>query len=156
MTMPERKPLTPQVALADKLKQLAIDTKNDSAASYVMFTQALEFAIKGGDPTVAMAVIDAIAKSFDLDAWDLRQKTLAHHWAHAAKAEDVRALVVHSAIELGATSDWREPVRYHRLRPGNDGHEPFRRGQGQRLARRNSRFERANQADAKRAARVGS
>ena len=48
---------------------------------------------------VAMAVIDAIAKSFDLDAWDLRQKTLAQ-LAHAAKAEDVRALVVHSAIEL--------------------------------------------------------
>jgi uncharacterized membrane protein YgcG len=88
-----------QVALADKLKQLSIDTKNDPSASYVMFNQALEFAIKGGDPTVAMAVIDALAKSFDVDAWDLRQKTLAQ-LAHAAKAEDVRALVVHSAIEL--------------------------------------------------------
>jgi NPCBM/NEW2 domain len=88
-----------QLELARKLEQLATDTKNDPNSSYVAFAQALDFATKCGDSALAMEVVDAMAKSFDLDVWDLRQKTLTQ-LAHAAKTDEARSAVAHSAIEL--------------------------------------------------------
>jgi hypothetical protein len=88
-----------QLALAQKLEKLATDTKSDSAARYVMFSQALELATKLADAGLTTSILDALSKSYDFDVWDLRQKTFTQ-LARAAKTPEDRAAIAKAALEL--------------------------------------------------------
>lgn len=88
-----------QLALAKKLQKLGQDTKNDAASRYVTHVQAIDFATKAGDPALAIDLIAALAKGFEMDVWDLRQKTITQ-LARAAKSPDVRATVARDAVDF--------------------------------------------------------
>lgn len=88
-----------QLTLAKKLQKLGTDTKNDPAERYVTYTQALDLATKAGDPALAVDLIDTLNKGFELDVWDLRQKTLMQ-LARSAKSGDVRATIARNAVDL--------------------------------------------------------
>ena len=88
-----------QLALAERLEKLAADTKDDLSARYVTFSQALEIATRFGNVDLALEVVETLGNSYDLDVWDLRQKTLTQ-LARTARSADGRAAVAKSALDL--------------------------------------------------------
>ena len=79
-------------SLAKKLLQQGIDTPNDAAGRFVLFDTARELAVGANDGAVAFDVIDKTAEYFDVDAFAMKEETLA------AFAKSARIPSAHQAI----------------------------------------------------------
>jgi hypothetical protein len=89
-----------QVALAKHLAKLAEeDFARDPAVSYVMAKEALDMAVKQGEPALASELVGGFSNHFDLDTWDLKATTLGR-LARSAKTADTRAALAKGALEL--------------------------------------------------------
>jgi len=64
-------------ALARALLAQAAKTTGDPASSYVLYREAIDAAVQGGDPVVALFAVDEQARFFDVDLVALRSDTLA-------------------------------------------------------------------------------
>ena len=65
-----------KLGLAQKLEQLAKETKDDPAAKYVCLEQARKLAAEVGDLAKAFALIDALVMEFETDALELKTSTM--------------------------------------------------------------------------------
>jgi hypothetical protein len=65
-----------QKALAEELLQKAQSTKDDAATQYVLFEEAGRFAIRAKDADLASQVIEEMGATFNVDAFDLKVKSL--------------------------------------------------------------------------------
>ncbi|HEV3145093.1 MAG TPA: hypothetical protein VGZ47_14480 [Gemmataceae bacterium] len=62
--------------LAAQLFDSALKTNDDLAVRFVLFREACDIAAQAGDPKTALAAADALAKEFDINALELKCKTL--------------------------------------------------------------------------------
>ncbi len=81
-----------QQALAKKLLQQGIDTKDDAPTRYVLFQESMEIAAKSGDVETAMAAVTETAKAYEIDGLALKAKTLIGMISGAKSAEAAGAL----------------------------------------------------------------
>jgi hypothetical protein len=65
-----------QLALAHKLREEATST-DDLPTKFVLLREARDLAVKGGDFEYALATVDAIAKSFTIDAEEMKASALS-------------------------------------------------------------------------------
>ncbi|OYV86037.1 MAG: hypothetical protein B7Z73_12455 [Planctomycetia bacterium 21-64-5] len=85
---PEQKRTLAQEFVAQALAATKVD-----ATAYVRLRQAVDLADAGGDLDLAWQAIDRLAKTFDVDAQDLRQKSLTEIGKTAKSPEQCRELV---------------------------------------------------------------
>src|SRR5207244_9680278 len=64
------------VALAEKLLQLAIDTKDDMTARYVLLCEARDLAAGGGKALLALKAVDELTEGFAIDTLETKQAAL--------------------------------------------------------------------------------
>ncbi|MCY3023674.1 MAG: formylglycine-generating enzyme family protein [Planctomycetota bacterium] len=77
--------LEDKAALAQKLSQLADETKDDAAARYAAWNEASALAAQSGDMETALAVLDKMAATFAVDIVPLKKTAFA---AMAANTRD--------------------------------------------------------------------
>jgi hypothetical protein len=65
-----------QLALAHKLREEAVST-NDFPTKFVLLREARDLAVKGGEFEYALATVDTIAKSFTIDAEEMKASALS-------------------------------------------------------------------------------
>jgi WD40 repeat protein len=65
-----------RLKLANRLLKEAADTKDDSAARFVLLREAADLAAKAGDPQLAMQAIDQTAEGFEAEVLPLRAAAL--------------------------------------------------------------------------------
>jgi hypothetical protein len=82
-TKPEDK-----AALAKKLLQAALDTKDDDDGRYVLITTAIELAAGGRDTDTALAAATQMATLFQADSYTLKIDALSKVLAEARKVND--------------------------------------------------------------------
>jgi hypothetical protein len=100
-----------QVALARKLERLAAETRDDATTCYVLRSQAIELAIRGGDADLAADLATRLVQSFDVDVWPLRLKA----WSRLPQflsSSDNRTAFVRRAVQFAneATGDDRYEI----------------------------------------------
>ncbi|WP_439621892.1 family 16 glycoside hydrolase [Gemmata sp.] len=66
-----------RAALAEKLLALALETRDDPAARFVLFREARDLAAEGGAVPAALDAIDAAAKFFDINPLAMKADALA-------------------------------------------------------------------------------
>ena len=88
-----------QLALAHRLAELANQTADDPAARYVAASQALDIAVKLCDVRLASDLVGGFSTYYEIDAWELRAKTLVQLAAKAHSA-DARAVIASAAFDL--------------------------------------------------------
>jgi hypothetical protein len=88
-----------QTMLALKLLATGSTSKDDPKTQYVLFREAREAAIRGGDVATAMAAIEQTAAVFDVDAADLRMKTLAA-MRTAARTPEANKNIAEAALRM--------------------------------------------------------
>jgi len=81
-----------KLALAQKLLQQAEETKDDAAARYVLFREAINLATQAGDLTQAFTAADELAKEFAVSGAALKAAAIDKAAADVAPA-DAKALV---------------------------------------------------------------
>jgi hypothetical protein len=86
-------------ALAKKLGEEALTTKNDPTTRYVLATQSLENAVKLGDAKLASGLVKGLTDYYDIDSWELKAKTLSQ-LAAVAKTVEARELIASGAYDL--------------------------------------------------------
>ncbi len=64
------------VALANKLFDACIETKDSPTDRYVLFTESRDAAVRGGDVVATVRAIDQIANEFAIDAIAMKAKSL--------------------------------------------------------------------------------
>lgn len=96
------------LALARTLGKLATEEKSDKVARYVLATQGLDYAVKGGDVQLASAFVGGLNTYYRIDAWELKSKTLGQ-LSHTVKTSQARAEIARESLELAeqALSDDR-------------------------------------------------
>ena len=82
-------------ALARLLLDQAVQIKDDPTSLWVLYRDALDAAVQGGDQRIAFEVIDAMARSFDIDPLALKNSSLA------TLAKSVKTLEESAAIADG-------------------------------------------------------
>ncbi len=87
-----------QLALAQKLQKMAMETTNDPASQFTMFRQALDLAIKCCDVGLTTSLMEALVASYEVDPSELRQKTFTQ-LARTAKTPDDRAAIAKTALD---------------------------------------------------------
>ncbi|MEK6237426.1 MAG: LamG domain-containing protein [Planctomycetales bacterium] len=88
-----------KAALAKRLLQTATETKDDAAAQFVLFKQARELAVEGGDVATALESVLRLAESFEVDSLKLQTDAL-EGLAGTAKFASQRTRLVESGIAL--------------------------------------------------------
>ncbi len=88
-----------QLALAHRLAELANQTTDDPVTRYVAAEKALEIAVNLGDVRLASDLVGGFCTYYEVDAWDLRAKTL-RQLAAKARSADTRAVIAGAAFEL--------------------------------------------------------
>ena len=88
-----------QLALAHRLAELANQTTDDPVTRYVAADKALEIAVNLGDVRLASDLVGGFCTYYEVDAWDLRAKTL-RQLAAKARIADTRAVIAGAAFEL--------------------------------------------------------
>ncbi len=86
-------------ALAKKLGDEAAKTKDDPTTRYVLATQSLENAVKLCDAKLASELVHGLSLYYDIDAWELKAKTLSQ-LAAVAKTVEARQLIASGAYDL--------------------------------------------------------
>jgi hypothetical protein len=66
-----------RVALAERLLQLGLETKDDLAARYVLLDEAREQAAQAGKVALSLAATEELIKSFEINPLDVRRDALA-------------------------------------------------------------------------------
>ncbi len=96
------------LALARTLGKLATEETSDKVARYVLATQGLDYAIKGGDVQLASAFVGGLNTHYQIDAWELKSKTLSQ-LSHTVKTSQAKAEIARESLELAeqALSDDR-------------------------------------------------
>ncbi len=64
-------------ALADKLLQLGLETKDDVPARYLLLSEAKDLAIKAGRPALTLRAVQALADTFEIDEGVVKQAAVA-------------------------------------------------------------------------------
>jgi formylglycine-generating enzyme required for sulfatase activity len=90
---------TDQHALAKKLLQQGIDTKDDSPTKYVLFREAREIAAKFADVETALAAIAETAKHYEIDGLALKAKILIAMVA-GAKSPDTVSILTDACLNV--------------------------------------------------------
>lgn len=75
-----------RVAFAHKLQELA-DAENDPAAKFVMLREARECAVDGGDLVYCMAIVDDIAKTYAINAREMKASALSEGFDKSAVSQ---------------------------------------------------------------------
>ena len=87
------------LALARTLGKLATEETSDKAARYVLATQGLDYAIKAGDVQLASAFVGGLNTHYQIDAWELKSKTLSQ-LSHTVKTSQAKAEIARESLEL--------------------------------------------------------
>ena len=96
-----------KAALAAKLLEDARGTRDNPAAEYVLFEQSLKLAIESADPSQAQKTIDAMARAFEIDAFEAKVTAFAEISRSARSLTDRQSLVdsalavADAAVEAG-------------------------------------------------------
>ena len=85
--------------LARRLGDLANSTSDDPAARYVLAMQGLEFAIKAGDVQLASAFVGGLNTHYQIDAWELKSKTLSQ-LSRTVKTQAGKVEIAHESLDL--------------------------------------------------------
>lgn len=85
--------------LAKKLGAAVTNPKEDPTIRYVSATQSLELAVKVCDAKLASDQVHGLTLYYDLDAWELKAKTLSQ-LASVAKTPELRKLIAGGAFDL--------------------------------------------------------
>jgi hypothetical protein len=92
-----------QLALAHKLREEAVST-DDLPTKFVLLREARDLAVKGGDFQYALATVDTIAKSFTIDAEEMKASALSlgvdFAYLPAAQLVDAYLKVADNALEV--------------------------------------------------------
>jgi hypothetical protein len=88
-----------KVDLARYLARLASDTHDDPVKHYVLDDQALAMAIRFGDVALAADVVRDMTANYQVDAWDLRMKTL-NELAQVGGPPRHRAVIAEAAYSI--------------------------------------------------------
>jgi WD40 repeat protein/formylglycine-generating enzyme required for sulfatase activity len=83
--------------LAAQLFDASRNFSGQSNEEFVVLRRAMELAGEGGDATLMLAIGDAMAQQYAVDALAIKRKMLADHFATANDAARIGALVEHSA-----------------------------------------------------------
>lgn len=87
------------LALAVKLRDLSGQLRAEPAARFVVISEAWRLGREAGDADVAISALDELAAEYDIDAWDLRTKTLTAILRNA-KSPDARTAAARRALDL--------------------------------------------------------
>ena len=66
-----------RIALAGKLLQLGLDTKDDVAARFMLCREARDLAARAGDVGLSLRAVDAIAKEYEIDSVGMKRLALS-------------------------------------------------------------------------------
>ena len=96
-----------QAALGRMLARLVAEGGDGSAVRYVMASQALELAVKSGEVNLAVDSQEELILWYDIDAWDLRSKTLTQltQNVRTVAARDRLARRTFELVELALAED---------------------------------------------------
>lgn len=87
-----------RVALARKLVEQGLQTKDDAAARFVQFREAQELAAQAGNVEVALCAIGELSKEFQIDAAAMRNQALTTVAQNAKTPEEFKALAESSLL----------------------------------------------------------
>jgi len=103
-----------KLALAQKLIEQAKDTKDDMAARYVLFREAIDLATQAGDLTQAFRAADELGKDFAVRSASLKADAVDKAAAGVAAGDSARALVetlLPIVDEAAAADDYEAAAR---------------------------------------------
>jgi hypothetical protein len=81
-----------RLLLARKLLDQGAQTKDDPASQYVLFREARELAVQGGEVEVAIQAVDRMTKAFEVDGVALKAAALSSLEKSAKTPEQLRAI----------------------------------------------------------------
>ena len=96
-------------ALAEMLLQQGLETKNDAAGRYTLFSKARDLAIESGNPTLTMKVIEEIGTSYSVDVVKAKAgslRLLEASTRFSTQKKELAATALGLADELIAVSDF--------------------------------------------------
>ncbi len=94
-----RKAPADALLLSRKLSAVAMRTQDDPAGRYILLREARDLAAKAGDARVALMAIDAMGRSFEVDAPKLKAEALTA-LASAAKSGKPSEATAEAALDL--------------------------------------------------------
>jgi hypothetical protein len=96
------------IALADKLAAGAVEEKDSPAARYVMLTEAIDLAAKGGEVDRAVRAACRIDDDFNAPGLkDVLASAFAEHFGAKDRLDDFKAI---AAAELGKPADAKDQI----------------------------------------------
>jgi hypothetical protein len=105
-------------AALQKLGKLLLDqarqTRDDPPTRYVLFREAADVGVRGGDPRTAMGALEGMAKAFQVDELALKEAALAKLDGSVVRPEDARALseaYLKAAQTATAAGRWEAAVK---------------------------------------------
>ncbi len=85
--------------LIRKLIQLARETKDDLPMAYVMVKEALDTAVRAGDPRLAAEAVKLMTERYHVDNSEIITKSLVQ-LSHSAKTSEIRGVIAKFALDL--------------------------------------------------------
>ncbi|MBM4067930.1 MAG: WD40 repeat domain-containing protein [Planctomycetes bacterium] len=82
-----------QIKLAEYLLQQGKDSKDEPGNRFVLYTYARELAARAGEASLAMRAVEELARSFDIDALQMKAVTFAETVANTQSKEAGKAIV---------------------------------------------------------------
>ncbi|OAI55138.1 hypothetical protein AYO44_00030 [Planctomycetaceae bacterium SCGC AG-212-F19] len=104
-----RKKPAEMAEFAGKLLQEGLDTKDNPAARYVLFREARDLAVQGGDLDTALRAVEELEKNYAVPATALKLETLEKANRPGAPAATIRSILETS---LGLADDLVEADEY--------------------------------------------
>ncbi|MDB5309188.1 MAG: hypothetical protein JWO38_3390 [Gemmataceae bacterium] len=101
--------------LAQKLMTLADETPDDPAGRYIMLREAGDLAVEAGDPALAAAAVDGLARWYEVDALGLKATALEKLSAGSTGPAALRAVYDAAAAAADAafgTEDYAAAARF--------------------------------------------
>jgi hypothetical protein len=92
-------PAAEKAAIAKRLFDQAVATRDDPAARYALFKEALELTESAGDASGALKCVEEIERSFEVDSLSLRINTL-NRMSNAAKFPEPQMLIARTSLAL--------------------------------------------------------
>jgi hypothetical protein len=88
-----KRKLTEMLALANKLRTVALDTKDDPSVRFVLFNEARMLAARAGDEQLALRIVDDLAREYHITPLALKCETLELTADSPANVAGYKALV---------------------------------------------------------------
>ncbi len=97
-----------KVELAQTLAKTAGDSKAPAVERYVLLSEASRLAVEGARADVAVAIIDAIGRSFETDIFQLKADALAESLKHTRQDDERKQLAGLAWTASGAALDAKQ------------------------------------------------